>query len=111
MTFWSCRKDGSSRKIRLISKSMTSQLGQQTIAIHILPNILRSKGNQAMKFGQLIKYNIRNIFVEKLCTECAGETIPRRLSKKSKLGISLDQYCKVLNSLFLSYANLRAIEI
>ena len=31
-----------------------SQLGQQTIAMHILPNISRSKDNQAMKFDQLI---------------------------------------------------------
>ena len=64
-----------------------------------------------MKFGQLIEYNMRNIFVEKSYTKCAGETIPRPLSKKSKLSISLDQQCKVLNSLFLLYANLRAIEI
>ena len=33
---------------------MASQTGQQTITIHILPDISRSKGNQAMKFGQLI---------------------------------------------------------
>ena len=52
---------------------MTSQPGQQIIAIHILPNILRSKGNQAMKFGQLIEYNM-NIFVEESYTKCAGET-------------------------------------
>ena len=64
-----------------------------------------------MKFGQLIEYNMRNIFVEKSYTKCAGETIPRPLSEKSKLSISLDQECKVLNSLFLLYANLRAIEI
>ena len=64
-----------------------------------------------MKFGQLIEYNMRNIFVEKACTKCAGETTPRSLSKKWKLSISLDQYCKVLNSLFLLYANLGAIEI
>ena len=70
---------------------MTSQRGLQTIAIHILPNISRSKGNQTMKFGQLIEYNMRNIFVEKSYTKCAGETIPRPLSKKSKLSISLDQ--------------------
>ena len=76
MTFWSCRKNGSIRKIRLISKSMTSQPGQQTIAIHIMPNMLRSKDNQATKFGQLIKYNMRNNFVEKSYTKCAGETIP-----------------------------------
>ena len=64
-----------------------------------------------MKFAQLIEYNMRNILVEKSYTKCAGETIPRPLSKKSKLSISLDQKCKVLNSLFLLYANLRAIEI
>ena len=43
---------------------MTSQPGQQTNAIHILPNISRGKGNQTMKFGQLLQYNMRNIFVE-----------------------------------------------
>ena len=101
MTFWS----------RLISKSMTSQPGQQTIAIHMLPNISRNKGNQAMTFGQVIEYNMRNNFVEKSYTKCSGETIPRPLSKKSKLSISPDQQCIVLNSLFLLYANLRAIEI
>ena len=50
---------------RLISKFMMSEPGKQTIAIHILPNISRSRGNQTMKFGQLIKYNIKNIFLEK----------------------------------------------
>ena len=44
-----------------------------------------------MKFGQLIEYNMKNIFVEKSYTKCVGETIPRPLSKKSKLSISLGQ--------------------
>ena len=44
---------------------MTSQPGKQTAAIHILPNISRSKGNQTKKFGQLTEYNPRNIFMEK----------------------------------------------
>ena len=44
---------------------MTSQPGLQTIAIHILPNISQSKGNQTMKPGQLINYKI-NIFVLQL---------------------------------------------
>ena len=44
-----------------------------------------------MKFDQLIEYIIRNIFVEKSYTKCAGETIPRHLSKKSKFSISLYQ--------------------
>ena len=42
---------------------MTSQSGLQTIAIHIMLNISQSKGNQTMKFGQLIVYNKRNIFL------------------------------------------------
>ena len=46
---------------------MTSQPGLQTIAIHILPNISRSKSNQTMKLGQLIEYNKRNILIQELC--------------------------------------------
>ena len=41
---------------------MTSQPGQKTTTIHILPNISRSTGNQTMKFGQVIEYNNINIF-------------------------------------------------
>ena len=41
---------------------------------------------------------------------CGGETTPRPFSKKSKLDISLDHLFKVLYSLFLLYAKLRAIE-
>ena len=37
--------------LMLISKFLTSQLGKQTITIHILPNILRSKDNQTMILG------------------------------------------------------------
>ena len=34
---------------------MTPQTGQQIITIHILPRISKSKGNQTMKFPQLIE--------------------------------------------------------
>ena len=44
-----------------------------------------------MKFGQLIEYDLRSIFVEKSYTEYAAEFSPRPLSKKSILSISLDQ--------------------
>ena len=70
---------------------MTSKPSKKTITIHILTNISRSKSNQAMKFGQLIEYNMRNIFLQKSYTKCGGETIPRTFLKKSKLSISLDQ--------------------
>ena len=56
---------------------MTSQPGQQTITIHMLPNISRSKGNQTMKLGQLIEYNKGNIFFFKNYAENkVGRLVP-----------------------------------
>ena len=75
---------------------MTSQPGQQTIAIYILPNISRSKANQTMEFRQLIEYNMRNSFIEKSYTKFGGVTILRIFSGKTKLSISLDQQFKFL---------------
>ena len=46
---------------------MTSQPSSKTITIHTLPNISRNKGNRAMKFGQLIEYKKKNIFLQKSC--------------------------------------------
>ena len=61
---------------------MTSQPGKQTIVIYILPNISRSKGNQTMKFGQVIECNMKNLFLEKSYTKHGGETSPRPFSGK-----------------------------
>ena len=61
---------------------MTSEPGQQAISILILRNISRSKGNQSMKFGQLIEYKMRNIFIGKSYTKCGGKTIPRPFYRK-----------------------------
>ena len=44
-----------------------------------------------MKLGQLIEYNMRNIFLEKSYSKWGGETSPRPFSGKLKLSISLDQ--------------------
>ena len=60
---------------------MTSEPGKQTIAIYIFPSISRSKGNETMKYGQSIEYNMRNIVLEQSYTKCGEETIPRPLSK------------------------------
>ena len=57
----------------------------------MLPNISRSKGNQTVKLGQLIEYNLKNIFLEKSYTKCDGEIVPRLFSKNPKLSISPDQ--------------------
>ena len=99
------------KKIKLLSNFMTSQPGEQIIVIHMLPNISRSKDNETMKFAHLIDCNIRNIFLEKSSSKRCGETSPRPFSKKLKLSISLDQWSKVLYSLFLLYGKLKAIEI
>ena len=37
-------------------------------------NIARIKGNQAMKFGQSIEYNKKNIFLQKPCRKWDKET-------------------------------------
>ena len=37
------------------------------MTIHTLPNITQSKDMQTMKPGQVIEYNMRNIFVKKSC--------------------------------------------
>ena len=97
--------------VRLLSKFMKSQPEKQTTAIHILSNISRSKCNEVMKFGQLIEYNMRNIFLEKSYTKYSEELILRLFSKKSELSISMDQQYKVLYSLFLLNAKLRAIKV
>ena len=75
---------------------MKSQNGKQTIVMHTLLNILRSKDNQTIKFGKLVEYNMRNMFPDKSYTKFGGETITRPFYKKSKLSIFLDQQCKVL---------------
>ena len=63
---------------------MTSQPGLQTIPMHILPNISQSKDNQTKKFGQFIKYNKKNIFLQKLCRKWGRETSSRPLFIFSK---------------------------
>ena len=40
-----------------------------------------------MTFDQLIEYKMRNVFLEKSYTKSGGDTIPRPISKKSKLNI------------------------
>ena len=75
-------------KTKLVLNFMTSQPGYQTIIIHILPNISRSKSSQTMKL-QLIEYNLRNIVLEKSYTKYIGRTCSRPLSVKLKLSISL----------------------
>ena len=82
---------------------MTLQPGQQTtIATHILFNISRSTGNQAMKSGQLIEH-AEHFCVEKSYTKCAGKTILSPFSTKSKLSF---KECVSTVCLFEGYRNI-----
>ena len=65
---------------------MTSKTEKKK-TIHILPNISKSKDNKTMKFGQLIDYNTKNIFLENCnfhSQNLIREAGPRRFYKKSK---------------------------
>ena len=39
----------------------------------------KSKDNQTVKFGELIEYNMRNIFLENSYKKFGGETSPRTI--------------------------------
>ena len=54
-----------------------------------MPNILRAKGHQTMKLGQLIECNMKIIFLEKSFAKYDAETSPGPFSEKLKLSISL----------------------
>ena len=95
-------KNGLIRKLKSISKFMTSHTGQQIITINTFTinnynkhnnnkhsNISKSKSNQAKKFNKSIEHNMRNIFLEKSHTKCGGEASPRPIYKKSKLRLFL----------------------
>ena len=48
---------------------------KQTVAIHILSNISKRKGNQTTKFGQLIQYNVGVFFIKNHADREAGKAI------------------------------------
>ena len=54
------------QKLTLITQYMTSPTEQKTVTIHILPNILRSKGNQAIEFSQIKILCEKYIFFSKI---------------------------------------------
>ena len=60
---------------------MTPQPRKKTIAIHILPNISKCKGNQKMKFGQLIEYNMTNNFLKNRKQNAVEKVVPELFLK------------------------------
>ena len=67
------------RYLWVISKPTILQAGQQIITIKTLFNISRSKDNHSMKFGHLIKYDVRSIFLQTSSRKWGGETSLRPL--------------------------------
>ena len=70
---------------------MTLQPGKQAIAINILPNISRSKGNRTMKFGQFIEYNVEIFFLKNHTQRLVEKLVTDPFSEKLKTSTSLDQ--------------------
>ena len=73
-----------------------------TITIYVLPNISRNKGNQAIKFGQIIKYSKRNIFLQKSCRKSCKETSSRLYLKKQKKLHQSKWSCSLVSIYFCS---------
>ena len=46
---------------------MTPHPGKQTVTLPILLNLSQSKGNQTLKFGQVMEYNKKIFFFGKSC--------------------------------------------
>ena len=87
---------------------MTSQIGQKIIVIDILPNL--SKDNQTVKFGQLIEYNMGNIFLKKSYAKSIGESSPRSFYKTLKLSMSFNQQSEMSRSLLLLYGQVEVYQ-
>ena len=66
---------------------------------------------EAMKFNQVMKYNMRKNFLKKAFKKYDGETIPSSFSTKQKLSTSLDQCDIVLYGLLLLCTKFRDVEI
>ena len=84
-------KNGLIIQTSLFSKRRHSLVNKQSQYTSHIAQYQKKKGSQTIKFDQLIKYNMRNTFVEKSYTKSGGKTILRPFSKKSKLSISLYQ--------------------
>ena len=90
---------------------MTAQPRKQTTAIQILSKISKRKDNQAIKFGQLIEYNIRNIFVKNYTQNVEAKLFPDSFVKNQNSAYLWINNSLVLYSLLLLFPKLRTIEI
>ena len=78
--FYSCRKMAH-KKAKFNFKIYDVINREMSNYNHVLSDISRCKGNQKMKYGQLIGYSMRYIFLKESYTKCGGETSSRSFSK------------------------------
>ena len=62
-----------------------------------------------MKFGQLMKYNMRNIFLEKSYTKCGEAASLRPFYKKSKFNMYLDQQSEMVYNFVFWYVRVEVL--
>ena len=78
--------------------------------MHILPNISRTKGNQTMKCGQLIEYNMRTFLLKNHTQNTLKKLFPDPFLKNQNWTYIWINSLKIY-TVFLLYANLGVIEI
>ena len=78
---------------------MTLKPGEQTIAIHILSNMPRSKGKHTMEFGRLIKY-MRKIFFFKKHAQNETRRIAQDLFLHFKKALHESKAMQVVDSIY-----------
>ena len=89
MSFFIMWESGLMRKLRIIPNFIWSHTGRQVLAIHVLPNISRSKVNQTMKLGRLTQYITPEIFFLKSCTQnVMKKLVPDHFKKNQNQKIS-----------------------
>ena len=95
-------KNGLTRKLWLILKIMTSQTGPQIITIHMLPNISRSKDNQAKKFGLWKNVTWEIFFLKNHTQKVVGNLVPDPSIKIKIEHVSGSTVWNVLKFVFMS---------
>ena len=90
---------------------MTSQHDSKPIGTQILPNISRTKGNQTMKFGQLIECNMKNILLKNYTQNAVEKLFLDPFLRNENSSYLCVNSLEALYSLFFLYTNLKAIEI
>ena len=81
------------RKISLISNFITSQPGWQTIVIHILPNILRTKGNHNKIWSVNRMLHEKHFFLRNYTQNVMEKLVPDPFLENKNWAYTVCFYC------------------